>query len=168
MNRTSSKKEGWLPPSIKGKLEANFAWIDKFCSLVPNPKLRIQLGKFDVAKLINPDIQGIDYQQGQTYGFEDVRYFVFARDNYTCQICKKKNKILQTHHIVYRSEGGTDRADNLLTVCTDCHTADNHKEGGALYEWRKNGNKLNQYKEPTFMNIMRVMIFKKYPNAEIN
>ena len=167
LNRTSSKKQGWLPPSTKGKLNANFAWIDKFSDLVPNPKLRIQVAKFDIAKLINPEIQGIDYQKGQTYGFEDVRYFVFARDNYTCQICKKKNKILQTHHIVYRSEGGTDRADNLLTVCTDCHTADNHKEGGALYEWRKNGNKLNQYKEPTFMNIMRVMIFKKYPNAEI-
>lgn len=86
------KPEGWLPPSIRAKLDANFTWINKFCSLVPNPRLRIEVGKFDVAKMINPDIQGVDYQHGQTYGYYDVRYFVFARDEYTCQVCKKKVK----------------------------------------------------------------------------
>ena len=131
------KPEGWLPPSIRAKIEANFVWIDKFCSLVPNPKLRIEVGKFDVAKMINPKIQGVDYQHGQTYGYYDVRYFVFARDEYTCQVCKKKNKVLQTHHIIYRSEGGTDRPDNLITVCTDCHTSAAHKPGSVLHDWMK-------------------------------
>ena len=37
------KPENWLPPSIRAKLEANFAWVDKFCSLVPSPKLRIEV-----------------------------------------------------------------------------------------------------------------------------
>ncbi len=161
------KPKGWLPPSIQAKLNANFAWIDKFCSLVPDPKLRIEVGKFDIAKMINPDIQGVDYQHGQTYGYYDVRYFVFARDEYTCQVCKKKNKILHTHHIVYRSEGGTDRADNLITVCTDCHTNENHKSGGILWKWMKEHKKVKQYKEPSFMNILRIRTFKKYPNAEI-
>lgn len=161
------KPEGWLPPSIRAKLDTNFNWINKFCSLVPNPKLRIEVGKFDVAKMINPDIHGVDYQHGQTYGYYDVRYFVFARDEYTCQVCKKKNKILHTHHIVYRSEGGTDRADNLITVCTDCHTSENHKTGGILYKWMKERKKTKQYKEPPFMNTLRIWTFRKYPNAEI-
>ena len=161
------KPEGWLPPSIQAKLDANFAWVDKFCNLVPNPKLRIEVGKFDTAKMINPEIQGVDYQHGQTYGYYDVRYYVFARDEYTCQVCKKKGKILHTHHIVYRSEGGTDRADNLITVCTDCHTNENHKPGGILWKWMKEHKKVKQYKEPSFMNILRIRTFKKYPNAEI-
>ena len=59
------KAEDWLPPSIMGKLNANFAWIDTFCSLVSNPKLRIEVRKFDTAKIINPEIHGIDYQHGQ-------------------------------------------------------------------------------------------------------
>ena len=50
------RKEGWLPPSIEGKLNANFFWIDKFCSLVPNPILHIEVGKVDSAKMINPNI----------------------------------------------------------------------------------------------------------------
>ena len=161
------KPEGWLPPSIRAKMNANFAWIDKFYGLVPSPKLRIEVGKFDTAKMINPDIQGVDYQHGQTYGYYDVRYFVFARDKYTCQVCKKKGKILHTHHIVYRSEGGTDRADNLITVCSNCHTSENHKPGGILWKWMKERKKVKQYKEPPFMNTLRIRTFRKYPNAEI-
>ena len=160
------KPESWLPPSSQAKLDANFAWIDKFCSLVPNPKLRIEVGKFDVAKMINPEIQGVDYQHGQAYGYEEVRYFVFARDKYTCQACHRKNQILHTHHIIYRSKGGTDRADNLITVCADCHTSVNHKPGGIFWKWMKESKKPKQYKAPTFMNILRCRTFEKYPEAE--
>ena len=116
--------------------------------------------------MINPEIQGVDYQHGQTYGYEETRYFVFARDEYICQACHRKNQILHTHHIIYRSEGGTDRADNLITVCTDCHTSANHKPGGIFWKWMKEGKKSKQYKAPTFMNILRQMTFKKYPDAE--
>lgn len=162
------RKEGWLPPSVEGKLIANFFWIDKFCALVPNPILHIEVGKFDIAKMINPNIKGVEYQQGQCVGYYDVRYFVFARDNYACQVCgKSKDKVLHTHHILYKSFGGTDRADNLITVCTECHTSKNHKEGGILYKWMQEGKKVKQYKEATFMNILRVRTYKRYPNAII-
>lgn len=162
------KPDGWLPPSIQSKIKNEFMWIDRFCSLVPNPKLHIEVGKFDVAKMINPDIEGKEYQEGQTKGYYDIRYFVFARDNYTCQVCgKSKGKVLQTHHIVYRSNGGTNRADNLITVCNDCHTHENHQPGGILYKWQEKHKKVKQYKEPVFMNIVRRRIFEKYPDAEI-
>lgn len=162
------KPDGWLPPSVQSKVSNEFMWIDRFCSLVPNPRLHIEVGKFDVAKMINPDIEGKEYQEGQAKGYYGVRYFVFARDNYTCQVCgKSKGKILQTHHIVYRSNGGTNRADNLITVCADCHTHENHQPGGILYKWQEKHKKVKQYKEPVFMNIIRRRIFEKYPNAEI-
>lgn len=133
LNRKRTEK--WLPPSLQSRINNAFRWIDEFSSLLPNPQLHIEVGKFDTAKMINPNINGVDYQQSQTYGFYDERYFVFARDNYTCQVCSKsKDKILQMHHIIYRSNGGTDRADNLITVCTDCHTSENHKKGGILYK----------------------------------
>ena len=164
LNRKKTDK--WLPPSIEAKLTANFFWIDKFCSLVPNPKLRIEVGKFDVAKMINPETNGVDYKKGKCYGYYDLRYFVFARDNYTCQVCKSKGKILRTHHIIYRSKGGTDRADNLITVCTDCHTSKNHQHGGILWQWMMRGKKVSQFKEPMFMNILRKRTFQKYPQAE--
>lgn len=142
-------------------------WIDRFCTLVPNPYLVIEVGKFDIVKMIKPEIKSNEYQDGDTKGFFDVRYFVFARDNYTCQVCKKKNKILHTHHILYKSLGGTNRADNLISICTDCHTSGAHKVGGILYKWMKAKKKVKQYKEPTFMNIVRKKTFQHYPNANI-
>ena len=108
------KPDGWLPPSMQTRINHTFKWIDKFTSLLPNPKLIIEVGKFDVQKMQNPTIEGKEYQEGNTYGYYDVRYYVFARDNYTCQVCKKQNKILQTHHIIYKSEGGSNRANNLV------------------------------------------------------
>lgn len=164
LNRKRSDK--WLPPSLQNRVDHTFHWIDTFCSLVSDPILHIEVGKFDTAKMINPEINGVDYQHGQTYGFFEERYFVFARDNYTCQCCgKSKDKILQTHHIIYRSNGGTDRVDNLITVCTDCHTSKNHQKGGILYKWQEQHKKVKQYKEPPFMNTIRKRIFARYPNA---
>ncbi|WP_106497316.1 RNA-guided endonuclease IscB [Lentibacillus sp. Marseille-P4043] len=164
-NRTRGKR--WLPPSIQSRVENTFFWIDKFCDLVPNPKLTMEVSKFDVQKMIDPAIQGVAYQEGQTYGYHDVRYFVLARDHYTCQVCKKKGKILNTHHIIYRTHGGSNRADNLITVCTDCHTHDNHQRGNILWKWMVEGKRLPQYKEGPFMNIVRKRVFTKYPHARI-
>lgn len=166
LNRKREHK--WLPPSLQNRVNHTFHWIDVLSSLVPNPNLHIEVGKFDTAKMINPEINGVDYQHGQTYGFYDERYFVFARDNYTCQCCgKSKDKILNTHHIIYRSNGGTNRVDNLITICTDCHTSQNHKKGGILYKWQEQHKKVTQYKEPPFMNTLRRRIFTAYPDAKI-
>lgn len=163
------KRQDWLPPSLQNRINHTYRWIDEICNLIPTPTLHIEVGKFDAAKMINPEIQGINYQHGQTYGFYDVRYFVFARDNYTCQCCgKSKDKILHTHHILYKSQGGTDRADNLITVCSNCHTTENHEPGGALYEWMVKHKKAKQYKEPPFMNVLRRRIFDRYSNAIIS
>ncbi|MBZ5750786.1 RNA-guided endonuclease IscB [Metabacillus rhizolycopersici] len=161
------RHENWLPPSIQCRLDNTFHWIDTFLSLVSNPLLTIEVGKFDIQKMMNPEIQGEEYQQGQTLGYHDVRYFVFERDHYTCQVCKKKGGILNTHHIVYRSHGGSDRADNLITVCTDCHTHENHQKGAILWKWMEEGKKLPSYKEGTFMNIFRKRVFTKYPEANV-
>lgn len=166
LNRKRTDK--WLPPSLQNRINHTFHWIDRFSSLVPDPILHIEVGKFDTAKMINPEINGVDYQHGQTYCFFDERYFVFARDNYTCQCCgKSKGKILQTHHIIYRSNGGTNRVDNLITVCTDCHTSKNHQKGEILYKWQEEHKKVKQYKEPPFMNTLRQRIFDNYPSADI-
>ena len=165
-NRT--RKKGWLPPSIQSRIDNTIFWIEKFQSLLPKNTLIIELGKFDPHKLINPDVEGINYQMGQLAGYYDVRHFVFERDHYTCQVCKKsKDKILNTHHIVYTSEGGTNRGDNLITVCTDCHTSENHKKGQMLHNWMLQGKRVKQYKAPTFMNIVRKRFYQHFEEMTV-
>lgn len=163
----SSRPKGWLPPSLESRIENTFFWIDTFYSLLPKVKLHIEVGKFDVQKMMNPSIQGKEYQEGDLFTYHDVRYFVFARDHYTCQACKKKGRILNTHHIIYRSHGGSNRASNLISVCTDCHTHENHQKGAILWQWMQKKKKTPQYKEPPFMNSLRKRVFQRYPKARI-
>lgn len=160
------RKQGWLPPSVKSKVDATYYWIDVFMTAVPNPHLHIEVDKFDIAKMINPTISGIEYQNGNAKDFYNVRYYVFARDNYTCQVCKKKKKFLRTHHIVYQTNGGTNRSDNLITVCDECHTPSNHEPNGIFYHWMQKHKTVKQYKKPTFMNIVQKRIMERYPFAE--
>lgn len=153
MNR--NKPKGWLPPSIQNRVDHTIKWIDKFSAILPVPRIIIEVGKFDAAKLKNPDIQGKEYQNGDTFGFLNTRYYVFARDHYTCQICGKKDGILQTHHIIQRKDGGTDKADNLATVHMTCHS--DYHQGRVKHIFKKP----RQYKETIFMNVLRRQIFNR-------
>lgn len=166
-NRT--KPEGWLPPSIQSRIDNTFNWIDKFQKLVPNPQLHIEVGKFNVAKMINPDIQGKEYQQGQMYGYGGIKTFVKSRDNYTCQCCGAKlpGSELEVHHIKFRSKGGSDRPNNLITVCKRCHTTEAHLPGGILYDWMQKSKTVKEYKEIPFMNSLRLRIINRYSEADI-
>ena len=136
------KTDVWLPPSVQAKANHNIKWIERMRSVLPEAKVIIELGKFDPQKLKDPSIEGVGYQQGELYGWENRKMYVFSRDEYTCQVCKRKKDAngeglkLHAHHIIYRSRGGSDRVNNLLTVCTDCHTYHNHQPGGELYHKR--------------------------------
>ena len=161
------KPKGWLPPSLESRIANACRWIDRFCRLLPTSALRIEVGKFDYRQLfdrVRAEESGVREQPLHYY---DVRYFVFARDRYICQACKRKNKILSTHHIVYKGYGGSDHPDNLLTVCVDCHTFDNHLHGRVFWQWMENRKRVPTYKENPFMNSMRIRVSQRCPEAAI-
>ncbi|WP_341285794.1 RNA-guided endonuclease IscB [Priestia megaterium] len=153
------RNEGWLAPSIQHKLDSHIRFIKKVKTLLPINNVIIEVANFDIQKIKNPDISGVDYQQGEQMGFWNVREYVLHRDHHKCQNpnCKNKAKepILQVHHIVYRDNGGSDAPSNLITLCTKCHTSANHKKGKFLYEWQINKPKLNRFKDSTFMSMVR-------------
>ena len=55
------------------KQDHTFHWIDTLRWLRPSPTLH---RSGNSAKMIDPEIHGVDYQHGQTYGFFDERYYV--------------------------------------------------------------------------------------------
>ena len=155
--QNKKRRESWLPPTIQSRIDNQIFWINKISSLLPNPKITVEVGKFDAQKMINPDIEGLEYQEGNTYGFWNDRYYIFARDNYKCVICKGKSKdtILRTHHIIQRKDGGSNRVDNLVTVCDTCHKK--YHNGELKHKFIKP----KQYKETAFMNILRKQVFER-------
>lgn len=149
-NRT--RPEGWLPPSLRSKADSTVKIVTGLAEILPIKKVNVEIAKFDTQKLQNPGIKGEEYQKGVTEGYENARAYVFVRDDHTCQICKKKGGILQTHHIIQRKDGGSDRPDNLVAVHNTCHE-DFHK-GLVKHKFRKP----KQYVEAAHVNVLKDFI----------
>ncbi len=148
-NRCMSK--GWLAPSIQHKLDSHIRLVEKIKKLLPITETIVEVAGFDIQEIKNPEIEGTDYQQGEQLGFWNVREYVLHRDNHTCRHChgKKKDMILQVHHINGKAEGATNRAEELLTVCKTCH--DDHHKGIDIIPKKK----IKNFKPETFMTMVR-------------
>ena len=121
-NRIKSKREGWLAPSVRNKIDAHIRVIQNVYSILPITRLVIEVAQFDTQKINNPDIEGKLYQDGEQLGFWNVREYVLCRDGHKCCHCKgkSKDKVLNVHHIESRKTGG-DSPSNLITLCETCH-----------------------------------------------
>ena len=58
-----------------------------------------------------------------TAWYKEWREFVFARDQFTCQMCGQKGRSLEAHHIrpKYMYPELTLDKDNGITLCKICH-----------------------------------------------
>lgn len=157
LNRTASKKPGWVAPAISQKINSHVYWIDKIYSFLPIVRINVEIAQFDIQLLKAQDAnqsvpQGKDYQQGYQLGFRNVREYVLFRDDHKCQCCKGKSKdpILKVHHIESRKTGG-DAPNNLVTLCETCHR-DYHLGKIQLPISIKRGK---SYRDAAFMGIMQ-------------
>jgi hypothetical protein len=152
-NRT--KPKGWLPPSTKRKFDAQVGFIKKLQMSFPIKRLIVEIGEFDIQKLENPGISGVQYQQGDLFGYYNLKSYLLAREKGRCQLCEKKfteHDRPHMHHKKPRSEGGSDRPDNIALIHKSCHKK--------LHE-KKLFNKLKpakSYKAATFMSIIGDML----------
>ena len=123
-NRIKSKRSGWVAPSVRYKIDSHLKVVKQICSILPISNIIVEVAQFDTQKMKNPDISGKEYQEGDQFGFWNVREYVLARDGHKCQHCKGRSKdpILNVHHIESRKTGG-DSPSNLITLCETCHKA---------------------------------------------
>ena len=166
LNRRNSIKKDRLPPSVKHKVQAHIDEIEFCKKILPISDLILEVSQFDTAlmknpSLINERVKHWGYQQGFNYGYSSRREAILHRDNYTCQCCGKKNCRLEVHHIKFRSNGGTDDEENLITLCKECH--DGVHDGTVVLNKKPKKNKNLKY--ATHMSIIRSQLLKKYPNT---
>lgn len=167
-NIMTNRHEGWLPPSIQSKINHHIGWITKFQKTLPlRTRTVIEVARFDIQRMQNPEIHGELYQRGRMYGFENKKAYVLAKFGYTCPICKHKfdnEHKARLHHVGYKSKGATDNPDEYAPICDKCHTNGNHEKGEVLDKLRRDC-KRKEYREPTFMNILRRRMYAAFPNA---
>ncbi|MEW5994754.1 MAG: RNA-guided endonuclease IscB [Candidatus Zixiibacteriota bacterium] len=119
-NRT--KPSGWLPPSIKSRVDNVLTWAMRIVTCVPISSISVETARFDTQKLQNPEISGVEYQRGELFGYE-VREYLLEKWGRKCAYCGKKDVPLEIDHIQPRRLGGSDRVSNLTLSCTACNQA---------------------------------------------
>ena len=172
------RPDGWLPPSLQSKLDHHVEIISRYLRYLPVPDgkhLKIEVGRFDMARMQDPTVHGELYQRGPMYDSENVKAYVFARDEYKCQCCKaaagtrRKDGTavkIRAHHVLFKRRGATDTPEYMATVCDACHTPANHQEGGILYQWMKEKKSFTRgLWDASFMNILRRKLFQAFPDA---
>ncbi|EDZ91957.1 HNH endonuclease [Limnospira maxima CS-328] len=120
LNRT--RPEGWLAPSWQHRVDTLMTWVHRFRRLAPVGRITQDLVRFDLQLMENPEISGVEYQQGELQGYE-VREYLLEKWGRTCAYCGAQNVPLEVEQIQPRSKGGSDRVSNLTMACHSCNQA---------------------------------------------
>jgi hypothetical protein len=157
-----SKPEGWLPPSVQRRYDTHLSLINRMKAILPVSQVIIETANFDIQKIENPEIEGVEYQQGDLYGYQNMRSYLMAREKGLCQLCGKKfssGNPSHIHHCKQRSEAGSNRTKNLALLHEKCHTK-LHKKGLKL-------KPAKQYKPNTFMSIIHKKFWQDVPGMQV-
>lgn len=162
----NGNENGWFAPSIQHKIDSHIRLVDKIASWIPVDKVIVEIAKFDIqmikAMADGKTISGKDYQNGEMKGFENSAAYVRDRDNHTCQLCGATKCQIQVHHILPRTNGGSDKPSNLISLCGNCHgkVHVNHNDN-PLFRKLQKMKISDSYKDSTYMNIVRWNLYER-------
>jgi 5-methylcytosine-specific restriction endonuclease McrA len=161
LNRASMRAAGRLAPSIRSKVESHLREKKQVEKILPITRWKVETASFDIHKITNPDVTKSGYQQGDQKGFYNVKAFVLHRDNYTCQSGRKvkHSEKLHVHHVVFRSQGGSNAPSNLKVLCEICHS-DLHAGKFVLKE------KKSKTKHATEIGIIKAQLIRLWDFEE--
>ncbi len=114
------RPEGWLAPSLQHRVDTVQMWVTRYQRLVPIIAVTLERVRFDTQFLVNPEIVGIEYQQGTLAGYE-IREYLLEKFGRRCAYCYGGDRPLQVEHIVPKTNGGSDRISNLTLSCQACN-----------------------------------------------
>ena len=118
LNRYTPK--GWLPPSLMSRvynIETMLSRLRSICNIVT---ISVENVRFDMQKMENPEISGVEYQQGELHGYE-VREYLLEKFNRTCVYCGVRDVPMEVEHIIPKTRGGSNRVSNLTLSCQPCN-----------------------------------------------
>ena len=152
LNRT--RKAGWLPPSVESRLSNITTWLSRTRRSVPITSISQELVKFDTLKMQNPEISGVEYQQGELRGYE-VREYLLEKWHHQCAYCGAKNVPLQIEHIAPKSRGGSSRISNLTLACRSCNEKKGTKTSAEFGHPEVHEKAMQSFKDAAAVNVSR-------------
>lgn len=170
LNRT--RKPDWFPPSRESRVSNIVTWINRIRRFCPVSALSMELVKFDLQKMENPEIAGVEYQRGTLFEYE-VKGYLLEKWGRKCSYCGKEGVPLQKEHILARVNGGTNRVSNLCLACERCN---NRKGKRTVQDFLKKKSTLlkkilaqakTPLKDATAVNATRWALFRRLKETGI-
>jgi 5-methylcytosine-specific restriction endonuclease McrA len=123
----------WLAPSLLHRVLTIDTWVKRLVKYVPVGSIAMELVRFDMQKMQNPEITGVEYQRGELAGY-DVREYLLEKFGRKCAYCgaaqarqvpllrqEAENTPLQVEHVQPKANGGSNRVSNLTLACHTCN-----------------------------------------------
>lgn len=149
--------EGWLTPSARQLIYCHIEVINKIREILPISHLIVENVSFDFQKLDNEDID--DWNHGVLFGYKNYKEYINHIQNGKCLLCD--NKIDHYHHIIQRSNYGSNTAGNIAGLCINHHDlVHKDKEFQVLLSELKEGCK-QKYKV-SLLNTIMPFLLKEY------
>lgn len=174
------KKVGYHHPLNK-KVAVQVNEIDHIHRHFPIETIIIETAEFDIQKIKNPDISGIEYQQGTLQGY-NIRNYLLEKHGRKCFYCGKAVSDFEVEHMLPKSKGGSNRIDNLTLSCHGCNqekdTLTAEEFIRQILPAKKADSKLKQlpnekrlFKYMAYMNATRWALYdaikERYPNVKM-
>ncbi|NHM28002.1 HNH endonuclease [Desulfofundulus sp. TPOSR] len=152
-------REGRLAPSLEARVNQTLSVVDKLTRWLPITAISTEHVKFDTQLMQNPDISGVEYQQGELFGYE-VREYLLEKWGRKCAYCGKEGVPLEVEHVVPRNPKrgprGTDRISNLTLACEECNKAKGNLQPEEwLEKLKQSKRKLDQVRAENLPKILR-------------
>jgi 5-methylcytosine-specific restriction endonuclease McrA len=120
LNR-GNQGRGWLAPSLRHRIDTTLAWVNRLQRLAPLTGITQELVRFDMQRMDNPEIAGVEYQQGTLAGYE-VREYLLEKWDRQCAYCGAHHVPLNIDHAHAKARGGSNRVANLVLACVPCNS----------------------------------------------
>lgn len=131
----------WLTPTANQLLLTHVNFVKKICKFLPISDVVLEINKFAFMALDNPNIQKWQYQQGPLYQKGSLENAVSEQQDHHCLFCEKT--IEHYHHVILRSENGSDTIANIVGLCAEHHDLI-HKDDKLKEELAKKKQGLNK------------------------
>lgn len=131
--RHFKNRKGKSPPSVQHRVENIITWTKRVMKFAPVSDIVLELVRFDMQKIENKNISGIEYQQGELQGFE-VKEYLLEKYKRTCVYCGRKNIPLEVEHVILKSKGGSNRVSNLVIACVRCNKRKGNKKCSRFFK----------------------------------
>lgn len=164
-NRSSSKKEGKIAPSILQKRQATIRAVAQLNKWINITDYWLEDVTIDIRALTDGfKPYKWQYQKSNRLD-ENIRKAVILRDGCQCVECGRTNCKLEVHHIKPRRLNGSNALSNLITLCERCHQ---NTEGREELFMDKYFALLNSSDNKYLNYAQHVMIGKKWLREQLS